>query len=329
MHTLRKLPKIKPAVLAAKIRIEKEIGTQPQYTQRQCPQAKMWSMEPFQELSSGPSDLPERMALQQAFTRAVEIMAQLRAPRGCPWDREQTFDSIRRYTLEETYEVLDAIENRDWNGLNDELGDLLLQVLFYAEMAQEAGHFQLVDVLENLSAKLIRRHPHVFAGRAGVENSQQVLANWEEIKKQERTERKGPNAASLLQDIPRNLPALMEASKLGSKASSVGFDWQSAAPVFDKLEEELRELRCSVADDDQAGKEEEIGDVLFTVVNLARKLGVQPEMALRATNAKFRRRFADMESSAIASGTLREMSSEELEGLWIAAKHRERKGTER
>jgi XTP/dITP diphosphohydrolase/ATP diphosphatase len=265
--------------------------------------------------------------LQQAFMRAVEIMARLRAPGGCPWDREQTFDSLRRYTLEETYEVLDAIENRDWSGLKDELGDLLLQVLFYAEVARESGHFQLTEVIENLNAKLVRRHPHVFADRTGVENSQQVLANWEEIKKRERAERKTENEGSLLQNIPRGLPALMEASKLGSKASSVGFDWKSADPVFEKLEEELWELRQSIAENDESGKEEEIGDLLFTVVNLARKLGVQPELALRATNAKFRRRFADMESSVAVAGNLQEMSSDELESLWVAAKDRERKGS--
>ncbi|HET9086054.1 MAG TPA: nucleoside triphosphate pyrophosphohydrolase [Acidobacteriaceae bacterium] len=267
------------------------------------------------------------MELQQVFLRAVEIMARLRAPGGCPWDREQTFDSLRRYTLEETYEVLDAIENRDWSGLKDELGDLLLQVLFYAEVARESGYFQLTDVIENLNAKLVRRHPHVFADRTGVENSQQVLANWEEIKKMERAARKLPDEGSLLQTIPRGLPALIEASKLGSKASSVGFDWKSAEPVLEKVEEELSELRTSIAENDVSGKEEELGDLLFTVVNLARKLGVQPELALRATNAKFRRRFAEMENSVGVAGNLQEMSSEELESLWGAAKDREREGT--
>lgn len=286
----------------------------------------MLSMGPTEQASAEMRHPSQPTELQQAFMRAVEIMARLRAPGGCPWDREQTFDSLRRYTLEETYEVLDAIENRDWSGLKDELGDLLLQVLFYAEVARESGHFQLTEVIENLNAKLIRRHPHVFADRTGVENSQQVLANWEEIKKQERAARKIENEGSLLQTIPRGLPALMEASKLGSKASSVGFDWKSADPVFEKLEEELCELRQSIAESNESGKEEEIGDLLFTVVNLARKLGVQPEVALRATNAKFRRRFADMESSVAVAGNLQEMSSDELESLWVAAKDREREG---
>ena len=307
--------------------MKKGKGTQPQYTQRECNDAKMLNMGPLPKYSLLPSGSPDDKALQQAFTRAVEIMAQLRAPGGCPWDREQTFDSIRRFTLEESYEVLDAIERRDWAGLKDELGDLLLQVLFYAEMAKEAGYFQLIDVIENLNAKLVRRHPHVFANRGGVEDSVQVLANWEEIKKQERAERNEPETASLLQGISRNLPALMEATKLGSKASSIGFDWNNAAPVFNKLDEELGELRESITAADQAGKEEEIGDVLFTVVNLARKLGVQSELALRATNAKFRQRFAHMEAAVGAACPLEQLSSEELEDLWIAAKHREHQGS--
>ena len=266
-------------------------------------------------------------SLEQAFSRAVDIMAQLRAPGGCPWDREQTFDSIRRYTLEETYEVLDAIERKDWNGLKDELGDLFLQVLFYAEMAQEAGYFQLEDVMETLSVKLVRRHPHVFANRAGVDSAAQVLANWEEIKKQERAEQAGTQETSILDAVPRNLPALMEASKLGSKAASVGFDWKAAAPVFDKLEEELRELRDAIEASQRESQQEELGDLLFTVVNLARKLGLQSEFALRETNAKFRRRFAVMETSVsltIPAKPLGELSSEELEELWDRAKLRER-----
>lgn len=299
-------------------------GTQPQYTQRKYNDAKILSMDTFPEPSCMTSGSPDDHPLQHAFTRAVEIMGRLRAPGGCPWDREQTFDSVRRYTLEETYEVLDAIEKRDWSGLKDELGDLLLQVIFYAEMAQEAGHFQLIDVIENLNAKLVRRHPHVFAHPRGGKDSQQVLANWEEIKKRERVERGESEAAPLLQGISRSLPALMEATKLGSRASLVGFDWDSVGPVFDKLNEELDELRESIKAADHAGEEEEIGDVLFTVVNLARKLGVQPEFALRATNSKFRQRFASMEGAAEGSRPLEQLSPEELEDLWIAAKHRQR-----
>ena len=254
-------------------------------------------------------------------------MAQLRAPGGCPWDREQTFDSIRRYTLEETYEVLDAIERKDWTGLKDELGDLLLQVLFYAEMAQEAKLFTLQDVTDNLNEKLIRRHPHVFANREGVETSAQVLQNWEEIKKSERANETSEREASLLDQVPRSLPALMEASKLGSKAASIGFDWSEAAPVFDKLQEELDELRQAMASGEKKAQEEELGDVLFTVVNLARKLDLQSEFALRTSNAKFRRRFAAMEASAATAGWMADLGPEGMEKLWALAKTDERKGS--
>ena len=265
-------------------------------------------------------------SLEKSFARAVAIMARLRAPGGCPWDREQTFDSIRRYTLEETYEVLDAIERKDWAGLKDELGDLLLQVLFYAEMAQENKFFTLQDVTDNLSEKLIRRHPHVFANREGVETAAQVIQNWEEIKKSERANATTVQSDSLLDEVPRSLPALMEASKLGSKAGSIGFDWPEAAPVFDKLQEELDELRKAIASGEKKAQEEEIGDVLFTVVNLARKLGVQSELALRASNTKFRRRFAAMESSASGMPSIAELGAEQLETLWNRAKTEERKG---
>lgn len=274
-----------------------------------------------------PSDTADALgpsSLEQIFSRAVQIMARLRAPGGCPWDREQTFDSIRRFTLEETYEVLDAIEREDWPGLKDELGDLLLQVLFYAEMAQEAGYFRLQDVIENLNAKLIRRHPHVFAERAGVENSEQVIKNWEEIKRTERAGHEGMQA-SILNAIPRALPALMEASKLGSKAASLGFDWPDVAPVFEKLEEELSELRDAIAQNNSAEQQEELGDVLFTVVNLARKLGLQAEFALRSSNAKFRERFRQMEISSGETRPLETLSPDELEQLWNRAKARERK----
>ena len=262
---------------------------------------------------------------EQPFNRAVAIMARLRAPGGCPWDREQTFDSIRRYTLEETYEVLDAIERKDWDGLKDELGDLLLQVLFYAEIAEEAGYFQLQEVIENLNAKLIRRHPHVFAGREGVESAEQVRENWESIKRAERAAKLATKKVSILEAIPRALPALMEAGKLGSKAASVGFDWPDASPVFEKLEEELHEIRGAIDRNNPAEIEEELGDVLFTVVNLSRKLGLQAELALRSSNAKFRRRFQEMESMSEKIGPLDRMSPAELEELWSRAKSGERK----
>ena len=328
MHTFRKLPSSSPAISAVTMKMEKEKDTQPQYTQCGRIAAKMVRMDPSLKATTPEDTQRGATSLEQAFSRAVAIMAKLRAPGGCPWDREQTFDSIRRYTLEETYEVMDAIERKDWNGLKDELGDLFLQVLFYAEMAQEAGHFHLEDVMENLNDKLVRRHPHVFANRNGVENSAQVFANWEEIKKQERVARTGAKDTSLLDAIPRTLPALMEANKLGSKASSVGFDWKTAAPVFDKLDEELNELREAVLTNQNAAQEEELGDVLFTLVNLSRKLGLHSELALRGANAKFRRRFSAMEESAASNQLdkpLEGLSSDELEELWNRAKMRERK----
>lgn len=282
------------------------------------------------------------------FAEAVAIMARLRGPDGCPWDREQSFDSIRKFTLEETYEVLDAIERENWPDLREELGDLLLQVLFYSQMAADASYFDIRQVIEGLNRKLVRRHPHVFgdeasvaagnAAPAGMETSgidaKQVLRNWEQIKRAEKVET-APNAAppSVLDSVPRSFPALMEAAKVGSKASKAGFDWADAEGVFDKLEEEIAELREAIQQrngqhsgeireaQDKSAVAEELGDLLFTAVNLARKLGVDPELALRGTNRKFRRRFAAMEKSSIAA--LEEQSPDQLEALWNQVKESE------
>ena len=253
----------------------------------------------------------------EALQRAAAIMARLRAPGGCPWDREQTFDTIKRHTLEETYEVFDAIERRAWPDLKDELGDLLLQVLFYTQMASEAGYFDLRDVAENLSAKLIRRHPHVFADAVATD-SDAVLRNWEQIKVEEKKSK--PAATSLLDDIPRTMPATLEASKLGSRAAKVGFDWPNADGLFDKLAEETAELRAEIARDDADKIEAEFGDLLFTTMNLARHLNVDAESALRRSNAKFRARFASMERASGGAERLKVMSTEELERLWAQAK---------
>jgi ATP diphosphatase len=274
-----------------------------------------------------PENLPQDIAsATDPIAEAVAIMARLRAPNGCPWDREQTFDSIKRHTLEETYEVFDAIERRAWPDLKDELGDLLLQVLFYAQMASEAGYFTIQDVAENLNDKLIRRHPHIF-GDVEATDSSAVLRNWEQIKQ---TEKKASASTqtlqtSMLDEIPRSMPALMEAGKLGSRAAKVGFDWPNTDGLFDKLHEEIGELKAelnpSSTPSSATAIEAELGDILFTAVNLARHLKVDPESALRATNAKFRRRFAAMESAAGNSAALDASTPDQLEILWNQAKN--------
>jgi ATP diphosphatase len=258
------------------------------------------------------------------MAEAIAIMARLRGPGGCPWDREQTFDTIKRHTLEETYEVFDAIERRAWPELKDELGDLLLQVLFYAQMASEAGYFDIADVAENLNAKLIRRHPHIFAGVEAAD-ADTVLRNWEEIKRAEKAEKGTADSArvSMLSDVPRSMPAMLEAGKLGSRAAKVGFDWPDANGLFEKLQEEIAELQAELpaAADGSAAVEEELGDLLFTAVNLARHLKVDPESALRGANAKFRRRFAAMETAAGGTDALAGLTALELDKQWGKAKN--------
>ncbi len=294
--------------------------------------------------------VPQISLAGRRFAESVAIMARLRGPDGCPWDREQSFDSIRKYTLEETYEVLDAIERRDWEHLTEELGDLLLQVLFYAQMGRDEGKFSIEDVLEGLNRKLIRRHPHVFGEAASAEagnraavdaavegSAQKVLANWEQIKKAEKGDA-AKGAESLLDGVQRAQPALAEAAKLGSKAAKVGFDWPEWRNLLAKVEEETAELvaaaeerekQISFGNDGQKDKghdyaaaqgevESELGDLLFTVVNLGRHLGVDGEMALRGTNARFRARFRAMETES--GRPLGELRAEELEALWVSAK---------
>jgi XTP/dITP diphosphohydrolase/ATP diphosphatase len=295
------------------------------------------------ELRPATNSDPARAAT--LFEQSVEIMARLRAPGGCPWDREQSFDSIRKYTLEETYEVFDAIERRDFPHLAEELGDLLLQVLFYAEMAANDGHFTIADVLNHLNSKLVRRHPHVFGdeasraagNRATVDapaglSSAAVLRNWEEIKQAEkrvgavsRDAAGGPELKpeSRLDSVQRAMPALAEASKLGSKASKSGFDWTHWRDLLPKLAEETAELEAEAASSDPARRpavEAELGDLLFTVVNLGRHLGVDAEMALRGCNRRFRQRFHEMELAS--DRPLEEVSAPELEELWAQAKRK-------
>ncbi len=256
----------------------------------------------------------------QALARVAAIMARLRGLGGCPWDREQTFDTIKRHTLEETYEVFDAIERRDWPELKDELGDLLLQVLFYAQMADDAGYFNLKDVAEGLTAKLLRRHPHVF-GEVAAETPDAVLRNWEQIKVKEKEHKK--KSGSLLDEIPRTMPATLEATKLGSKAAKVGFDWPDSAGLFAKMDEELAELMVEVEAKHNDNVETEFGDLMFTAMNLARHLKVDPESALRRSNAKFRARFAAMERESGGAEILKQLAPEELEQIWELAKKAE------
>jgi MazG family protein len=288
----------------------------------------------------------------ERFERAVSIMERLRAPGGCPWDREQTFDSIKPYTLEETYEVLEAIDNRDWRELAGELGDLLLQVLFYAEMAKEQGSFSIDDVIERLSTKLIRRHPHVF-GEVKADTSAEVKRNWEALKMEERKKNASPSSASddkhsILAGVSSAMPSLLEASKLSSRAAGAGFDWPKIEGLFEKLEEETAELRehlkefpspgprpqgrgiagsgrTVVPESLQARLEEEVGDLFFVLVNIARYLSVDAESALRKTNRKFRRRFQWMEDRLHEKGSTADQASlDELESLWQQAKAEER-----
>lgn len=287
---------------------------------------------------SPPQTVTDPARAAELFSESVAIMARLRAPGGCPWDREQSFDSIRKYTLEEAYEVFDAIERRDFAHLTEELGDLLLQVLFYAEMAANEGRFTIADVLDALNRKLVRRHPHVFGdeaaraagNRADVDanvagSSDAVLRNWEEIKAAEALHAAGaPSAqASRLDSVLRNLPALAEAAKLGSKAQKAGFDWPTWRELLPKVAEETAELEAEAASGDPARQpaiEAELGDLLFTVVNLGRHLDVDAEMALRNCNLRFRQRFREMELAS--PRPLEELAPHELEALWTEAKRK-------
>ncbi|HVX67550.1 MAG TPA: nucleoside triphosphate pyrophosphohydrolase [Bryobacteraceae bacterium] len=256
------------------------------------------------------------------FERLTELMALLRAPGGCPWDRKQTFDSIKPYLLEETYEVLDAIDARDWDSLREELGDLMLQAVFFAQMAREEGRFGIEDSLDAINEKLVRRHPHVF-GTGTAETPEDVKRRWDEIKAEEKKEL-GREPAGLLDAVPRSTPALVEAAQIASRAAGVGFDWPDVQGVLDKLDEELSELaqaRASNASHEEV--EGEIGDLLFVIVNLARFLKVDPEQALRRTNRKFRARFGHVERELKQAGKApAEATLEEMETLWQAAKRK-------
>ena len=263
------------------------------------------------------------MSQPRPIDRLLQIMARLRAPEGgCPWDVEQTFQTIAPYTLEEAYEVADAIERGDWHELKSELGDLLFQVVFHARMAEEQGLFAFDDVANAIADKLERRHPHVFGDEVARPDGAAQKARWEDIKA---GERKAKAQHGVLDDVPVGLPALARAAKLTKRAARIGFDWPSTDEVFDKFVEEVAELRAEIAAGDLEKARGEVGDLLFVMANLARKLGVEPEDALRGANAKFVRRFAFIEAELAKDGRTPEQSDlAEMDGLWNAAKAAER-----
>jgi MazG family protein len=263
--------------------------------------------------------MPADSTAGDKFQQLVALMARLRAPGGCPWDREQTFDTIKPYTLEETYEVLDAIDRRDWPGLSEELGDYLLQAVFYAQMASERQLFGIEDALDAINHKLLRRHPHVFAdGQADTPDD--VKRIWGEVKAAEKKDL-GRGAEGLLSGVPRALPALVEAQQIASRAAGVGFDWENPEQVIEKLHEELGEFDEARRNASQDELENELGDILFVVVNLARFVRVDPEQALRRTNVKFRGRWSYIERKLAERGkTPAESTIGEMEALWQEAK---------
>jgi MazG family protein len=264
--------------------------------------------------------------MSKAFDELVAVMERLRAPGGCPWDHEQTYASLAQYLLEEAYETFDAIQEADKTGdttnLREELGDLLLQVVFHSTIGRERGDFTIDDVSEGVAKKLVLRHPHVF-GDVKLDRAQDVLDNWDQLKANERAAsgKEEKPKDSILDEVPIHFPGLLEALKVTKKAAKVGFDWKAAEDVFEKIDEETRELREAARSEDASNMEEEIGDLLFAVVNLARKLDVEPETALKKTNRKFRERFSFIESELIKAGkTLEGATLDEMDALWNRAK---------
>jgi len=263
----------------------------------------------------------------EIFERLVDIMATLRGPDGCPWDKQQDFNSLKPMLVEEVYEVLEAIENNDFDGLSEELGDLLLHVVFHAYLGKEAGQFDINTVIEKISDKLVRRHPHVF-GNESASTPEEVIKNWEAIKAKEKAEKlksRTSEQRSLLEGIPTKLPAIHEAHQISSRAARVGFDWPDVEGIFSKLQEEVAELKDVIADDGAEKRrerlEDELGDILFVIVNIARNLKVDSESALKRANRKFKSRFQHMERELAKQGkTLDQTSLQEMEELWQKAK---------
>ena len=250
-----------------------------------------------------------------AFQRLVDIMQRLRGPDGCPWDREQTIQSLRGFVLEETYEVLDAIDGDDHEALLGEIGDLLFEGVFLAQIEADAGRFTVVDSLDAIAGKLIRRHPHVFGTTGGVNTAGKVVEQWEQIKAREQQD--AGKARTLLSGIPKATPALLRAHEIGTRVAAVGFDWARTEDVVDKIEEEVHELRAAVRGESAERAEEEMGDLLFSIANLARKLGIEPESALRKANEKFTVRFGKLEARFEEQGrALHDATVEQMEEVW-------------
>lgn len=278
-----------------------------------------------------------RLSAGEWFEKLVAVQRRLRAPKGCPWDREQTHATLRPYLIEEAYEVLDALDSGDDAKFADELGDLLLQVVFHSEIAREQGRFDVASVVQAIHDKMVRRHPHVF-GRVRAKDSAQVLRNWERIKAEERlaiqqsskpgapkndaaTPPAAENPVSLLDGVSRGLPAMLQGLQLTRKAARAGFDWQDADGIFEKLREEMAEVRHALTEKNSRRTEEELGDLLFAAVNLARFVEVDPEIALKKANTKFQRRFQEMERAAVErSGSFADLPREQMEALWDAVK---------
>jgi MazG family protein len=254
-----------------------------------------------------------------AFQELVDIMARLRAPGGCPWDREQTLESLRQFVLEESYEVLDAIDRGDYADLRGEIGDFIFEGVFLARIAEDDGHFTVADSLRAICDKLVRRHPHVFGDTNGVRTPGQVLEQWEQIKSREQKD--AGKTRSVLSGLPKALPALLHAHEIGTRVAAVGFDWAHTESVIDKIQEEVAELREAVTTEGRDRVEEEMGDLLFSIANLARKMGIEPEAALRKANAKFSTRFTAVERRLETRGrTVHDATLDELEAEWQQVK---------